>query len=57
MQLRFEWLGRLRRKLRRKPWVEELSGEQRRELARNLRALTESKRTLERQVTGNAPPR
>ncbi len=49
-------LGRMRRKNRRN-WVDQLSKDQRRVLAENLRDLTESKRALERRLNPGAPPR
>ncbi len=55
MNLR-ELLGRMRRKNRRN-WVDQLSRDQRRVLAENLRDLTESKRALERRLNPSAPPR
>ena len=55
MKLR-DWLGRKRPKNRRN-WIDQLSEEQRRILATNLRDLTESKLSIERRLNPSAPPR
>ena len=55
MKLRL--LEKLRSRARRPAWVERLNAEQRRTLVSNLRCLVESKRTLDRQITGSVPRR
>lgn len=52
------WLHKLlarKRRKNRRDWVGQLSEEQRRVLASNLRDLTESKRSLERRLNPDAP--
>jgi hypothetical protein len=53
MKLRL--LERLRSRRRPTDWVEDLTPEQRRLLAQNLRELVESKRSIERRITAASP--
>jgi hypothetical protein len=53
MKLRL--LERLRSRRRPPAWVDDLTPEQRRLLARNLRELVESKRSIEQRITAASP--